>query len=156
MKYTILGILWRDEYNEQLYYEKTIPNPEYRPEHWNCDHILEPDERERRRVRGEHCAECGRKIKMVKHKQQITTKTPYSWVTRYDAIETLILTNPWTTDEYMIMIDKATDKKWLVALFIPHDTYELIQIEPENVLAFKSFAIKFFGTDEIILTNILN
>ena len=132
MKYTIIGVLWKDDYEDRLFYEKKIHNPDYKVEHASCRHVRllsEKDESDtdknvtyiteeqllQKSLAKEFCAQCGRRIRMIKHKPFVTVKKTYSWVTTYDkdSIDSLVLTNPWNLHEYIITHDRVRNKNWL-------------------------------------------
>ena len=156
MKYTIIGILWKDEYEEKLFYEKKIDNPDFKPEHVSCIHINRLSEERKSEMikKREYCGECGRRAKWIKNKPHITVKKPYSWVTTYEKnnIDILVLTNPWNLHEYIISIDRVRNKKWLSCIITTND--EICSLEAEDILAFKSFTMRFFETSDLKLVNI--
>ena len=157
MKYTVIGTKWLDEYEEKLFYTATVDNPNFKPSHWSCAHLDQFDEETKKGMwdRNDYCTTCGRRVRWVKHKQQVLVKKPFSWVTRYSGSPTsLILTNPWNLQEYTVEFDKNASRLWLIGLSWPHDDYTIDELATEDLLAFKTFISRFFGTTDVYITNI--
>jgi hypothetical protein len=143
---------WNDSYEVKLFYDKTIPNPDYKDDHWSCKHVESIDSLHRENMvkRREHCSSCGRQIRIIKHPKTIIAKKKERWVFEFPKknIDALVIKNPNNGDKYQIMTDKQLNKKWLTFISIKPD--EVGIINNSSILEFFTFIRNTFSEQAVV------
>ncbi len=151
----ILGCRWNENWESLLCTDVQKANPAYTSDHkLSCTHIASLSPEELTRQLDSYCTICGRQIKIVKQKSHISVKQAESWVVSYDKDDLLklIIRNPYTLDEYKIITNRNSSKKWIYLHKIEENREYNIEIE--KIQAFKSFLSKIFK--ETINVNVIH
>jgi len=144
----IIGTRWNENYEQLLFNECLKDNPKYTSEHkLSCAHITVLSPEELAKQLDSYCTVCGRQIKIIKQKTHIIVKNAESWVVNYDKddITKLVIRNPYTLDEYKIITNRNSSKKWIYLSKI--DENKEYDINIEKIQAFRSFLSKIFKTE---------